>query len=226
GFDVLVGADHQGQQQDHEGGADEAEEQAHAATVKRRRRPTYQPVSRTQSPVAAKPAVAAARIHFSGRRRAAAAPSSTDGALTSIMPSVEPASNGRTMEKRAARAAVATWVLSPISMTKKAAAVVQNTPAKVFSVVSGRSSNRSGIRAQTAKARKARPTTQRTHSPCIQCDSTAPAAAANRWLPRVATRMPSRMGRGRRQAAARTMASSMVLSPISAMETRPAEIRK
>ena len=46
--------------------------------------------------------------------------------------------------------------------------VVQNTPEKVFSVVSGVSSKRSGIRAQTAKPRKARPTTQRTQRPCIQ----------------------------------------------------------
>ncbi|GLK49297.1 hypothetical protein GCM10017620_22700 [Brevundimonas intermedia] len=34
------------------------------------------------------------------------------------------------------------------------------------------------------------------------------------------------MGVGRRQVAAMTMDSNMVLSPISAMETRPVEIRK
>ena len=78
----------------------------------------------------------------------------------------------------AARTAVAIWVLSPISMMKKAAVVVQNTPEKVFSVVSGASSKRSGIRAHTAKPRKARPTAQRTQSPCMKWPSTVPARAA------------------------------------------------
>mgnify|MGYP006210414187 CR=1 FL=1 len=77
-----------------------------------------------------KPAAAANRIHFSGSFFAAVSPSRTAGPLTSIIPRVEPATTTGRFSNRAASMAVATWVLSPISIRKKAEAVVQKMAQK------------------------------------------------------------------------------------------------
>ena len=67
------------------------------------------------------------RIAFSGSFPAAASPTNTTGTLAIIMPSVVPAATAKTWWKRAARATVATWVLSPISTKKNETSVVGAT---------------------------------------------------------------------------------------------------
>ncbi len=67
------------------------------------------------------------------------------------MPVVVPAATISTSWKRAARAAVAIWVLSPISTRKKVTAVVRNTPSCSLLGFSS-SSALSGTSAQSAMA--------------------------------------------------------------------------
>ena len=118
---------------------------------------------------------------------------------------------------------MATWVLSPISAMKNATRVVPNTPRRVS--LASLSSNLSGISVQAAMAMNDNPSTQRRVCGDSSWVSQAPRAPAKPWLARVATRIPSTMGRGLRKRAARMKASSWVLSPISARATMPVEIR-
>ena len=75
-------------------------------------------------PISANRAAATGWITFSGMRRVMRSPSRTPGALARIMPSVVPATTAARLAYYAARATVATWVLSPISAMKNAMKVV------------------------------------------------------------------------------------------------------
>ena len=85
------------------------------------------------------------------------------------------------------------------------------------------SSSLSGTSVQAAMMMKAAPTTKRNTAPCSHCEMKYPSVAAAAWLRMVAARMPRMIGTGLRYLAARTMASSCVLSPISASATTPVE---
>ncbi|MNV69580.1 hypothetical protein D3C71_1624960 [compost metagenome] len=103
--------------------------------------------------------------------------------------------------------------------------MVPNTPQRETAAVSP-SSSLSGISIQTAMAMKQAPSTQRNTCGPMKVVTQAPTAPARAWLAKVATSMPSTMGQGLRKRAARTSASSCVLSPISAMATMAVETKK
>ena len=127
----------------------------------------------------------------------------------------------------AASATVASWVLSPISARKKSTTVVPKTPKRFMrpSSVSS-SSSLSGTSIQAAMAANETIRIQRRISGVMRVASTAPTPPAIAWLRTVATRMPQMMGAGLRNLAARQMAMSMVLSPISLAVTTPVERRR
>ena len=89
------------------------------------------------------------RTVASGTRLMISWPRNTAGTLAIIMPTVVPVITGSTLWKRAPRAIVASWVLSPISTRKKAMVVARNGPNRL-GLASSSSSKLSGISVQPA----------------------------------------------------------------------------
>src|SRR5215470_8516288 len=85
-----------------------------------------------------------------GSRTASAAPPKTARLLAASIPSVVPSVTSTVEWNRAPSATVASWVLSPISTTKKSSVVVTKGPQRPR--VPG-SVGRSGTRVQTPKAK-------------------------------------------------------------------------